>query len=106
MTGASLGYDGYYGNASLDIIGIGGVWWSSIIRDANRAYFLSMNVDNGIYPSNYNSKSVGRSVRCASFDSITKICYNVSVVGVFLRRKLQMWCIHERGKLCLVIFYF
>ena len=63
MNGAGLKYDGYYLPMTLEIIGIGGVWWSSIIRDANRAYFLSVNIDNGIFPLNNNSKSIGRAVR-------------------------------------------
>ena len=63
MNEAGLKYDGYYLPMTLEIIGIGGVWLSSIIRDANRAYFLSVNIDNGIFPLNNNSKSIGRAVR-------------------------------------------
>lgn len=107
MEETRLGYTGAYNNNTLNTVGKLTYQQSSTLRSNATGYVLDLRKDEeAIHPQDSNYKRLGLPVRCVSFDSITKICYNVSVVGVFLRRKLQMWCIHERGKLCLAIFYF
>ena len=67
MTGASLGYSGYFFDTSLNDIGSIGVWWSSTISDTVRAYYSDITKANHVGPQNDNStKRNGRSVRCAN----------------------------------------
>ena len=64
MTGASLGYSGYYNGVSLLAVGEYGYWWSSTIRNANSySYLLRIGYDN-IGPQYSLNKYVGRAVRC------------------------------------------
>ncbi|MBR2588803.1 hypothetical protein IKG12_01600 [Candidatus Saccharibacteria bacterium] len=64
MTGASLGYDGYYNGTSLREVGIGVRWWASTIRDTENSYNLNLNSSGHIYPQGGNARYVGRAVRC------------------------------------------
>ena len=66
MTGASLGYSGYYNGVSLLAVGEYGYWWSSTIRNANSySYLLRIGYDN-IGPQYSLNKYVGRAVRCVN----------------------------------------
>ena len=65
MTGASLGYSGYYVNASLYKVGVYGLWYSATIGSDTMSYFLRIDTDNLIGPqSNNGARYVGRAVRC------------------------------------------
>ena len=75
MTGASLGYSGYYNGVSLNYVGTGGYWWSSPIRDTNTSHVLSIGNDGLLYPQSAYYKYIGRAVRCLPNPSILLIYY-------------------------------
>ncbi|MBR2864577.1 hypothetical protein IKE88_03505 [Candidatus Saccharibacteria bacterium] len=68
MTGASLGYDGYYTNAQLDEVGKGGGWRSSVISNYTKSYRLYVWYGGNavISPQDGDGKNLGRMVRCAT----------------------------------------
>ena len=57
---------GYVGPGDyLDYAGYGGYYWSSVGRSSSYAYDLGF-VSGGVYPSRYNVRYVGLSVRCVA----------------------------------------
>ncbi|MBR2864551.1 hypothetical protein IKE88_03360, partial [Candidatus Saccharibacteria bacterium] len=66
MTGASLGYSGSYDNGSLNGVGIGGAWWSSIIHETINSYALGLDMSDHDYPQASYNKRYGRAVRCVN----------------------------------------
>ena len=63
MTGASLGYDGIYGETKLLNVGIDARWHSSTVSATSYTRFLSVGHDGLIYASDQGNKHLGRSVR-------------------------------------------
>ena len=65
LTGAPLYFSpvgSYYGN--LGDVGYNGYFWSSVAKDNYNAMSASFGVDGGAYPTNYNIRRFGGSVRC------------------------------------------
>ena len=53
----------YYDDGSLRDVGGDGDWWSCT-PDGDYAYGLGLNGDGNVYPSDYNGRAFGQSVRC------------------------------------------
>ncbi|MBR2864103.1 hypothetical protein IKE88_00970 [Candidatus Saccharibacteria bacterium] len=66
MTGASLGYSGYYMNTTLRYIGVQGMWWTSTVSNNTHAGHLMVTTDGDIQPQRGGNKYYGRAVRCVS----------------------------------------
>ena len=63
MTGASLGYSGYYMNTTLRYIGVQGMWWTSTVSNNTHAGHLMVTTDGDIQPQRGGNKYYGRAVR-------------------------------------------
>ena len=64
MTGASLGYDGYYSGTTLTQANRLGAWWAATIYGSNFSYRLQVDLNNNIInPQGNSNKYMGRSVR-------------------------------------------
>ena len=55
------GWDG-----SSNLVGFYGAWWSREVKSSSCAYALNVNSDGDVYPSLYNTRYYGQSVRCIS----------------------------------------
>ena len=66
MTGASLGYDGYYKSISLYDVGLLGGWWLATVRNIERSYDIHVGTEGRIYPQDSYYKYAGRAVHCVN----------------------------------------
>ena len=73
MTGASLGYSGYYNGISLHAVGVTGERWSSTISNTQYSRYLRIDTSATIGPQqNYGSKYIARAVRWHTTQIISK----------------------------------
>ena len=94
MTGASLGYSGYYNGVSLLTVGEYGYWWSSTIRNANSySYLLRIGYDN-IGPQYSLNKYVGRAVRYNEITNFFIATHSAPVAPIIGGRLNQTRAIH------------
>ncbi|MBP5205076.1 hypothetical protein J6Z37_02145 [Candidatus Saccharibacteria bacterium] len=87
MTGASLGYDGYYNSTYLRDVGIFGRWWSASVYGLNYSAYSVIGSNDVINPQNNGNKHYGLTV-CYATQSVSirfngkgfrctiQICYN------------------------------
>ncbi|MBP5205073.1 hypothetical protein J6Z37_02130 [Candidatus Saccharibacteria bacterium] len=68
MTGASLGYDGYYNGTTLTQANRLGAWWAATIYGSNFSYRLHVDLNNTINPQGNSNKYIGRAVHCIYMD--------------------------------------
>ena len=66
MTGASLGYDGYYNGTYLHDVGIFGRWWSASVYGLNYSAYSVIGSNDVINPRNNGNKHYGLTVRYAT----------------------------------------
>ena len=59
LSGSDLG-------GSVDGVGYGGYYWSSVAYDSNFAYYPYFYSDGGVFPGDYYNRDIGHSVRCVA----------------------------------------